>query len=103
MYLKELYSEATYQMFSRTMQKLHHSTIYTCMIEQEALTIAEAVHLLEDFPPDKETILADPMQMIAYLRGAFLVKGTVNNPSTSNYHWKLRPLRKPKRCFYNAV
>ena len=99
MYLKELYSEATYQMFSRTMQKLHHSTIYTCMIEQEALTIAEAVHLLEDFPPDKETILADPMQMIAYLRGAFLVKGTVNNPSTSNYHLEIAAAKETEALF----
>lgn len=97
--IKQLYINAEYEIASHTMQKLKNKTIYSCTITEGAQTIIEDLALLIDSTPKKEEILAEPMLISAYLRGAFLAKGSVNDPSTSNYHLEIATDKETEALF----
>ena len=87
--LKEIYKDLHYELFSRQMQKLQRTTIFSCMIDAPVEAILKDFDLLSEHSSKKQEILSEPGLMKAYLRGAFLVKGTVNPPETSNYHLEM--------------
>ena len=76
----------SFKIVSKVQQKLNHKTMYSCIIEDAGQTIIEDLNLLEPVTLRKEEILHDAKMSISYLRGAFLAKGSVNDPNTSNYH-----------------
>ncbi|MDE7213675.1 MAG: DNA-binding protein WhiA, partial [Anaeroplasmataceae bacterium] len=84
--LKQLYSNTSVSIASKQQQNLNRKTIYSCIIEDSAETIIEDISLLEPISIHKEEILNEGKLSLAYLRGAFLAKGSVNDPDTSNYH-----------------
>lgn len=97
--LKENFKSASFEVISKTMQKLNHITIYSCEIENEARKIVTSFALLEPSTKRKEEILSESQLISAYLRGAFLVKGTVNHPNTSNYHLEIVTDRELETLF----
>lgn len=84
--LKQFYTNMSFKIVSKVQQKLNHKTMYSCIIEDAGQTIIEDLNLLEPVTLRKEEILHDAKMSISYLRGAFLAKGSVNDPNTSNYH-----------------
>lgn len=97
--LKENFKDASFEIISKTMQKLNHITIYSCEIENEAREIVTSLALLEPSTKRKEEILSESQLISAYLRGAFLAKGTVNHPNTSNYHLEIVTDRELETLF----
>lgn len=97
--VKKFYIDATYEIESRVQQKLKHKTIYTCIITEGAKTIIEDLSLLNSLPAKKEEILLEPSLIIAYLRGAFLAKGSVNDPNSGNYHLEISTDREVEALF----
>lgn len=87
--LKTLYSNTSFEIASKQQQKLNRKTIYSCIIETTAETMIEDLNLLEPISIRKEEILHNSILTLAYLRGAFLAKGSVNAPNTSNYHLEI--------------
>lgn len=97
--LKEFYSGVSTEVTSRQMQKLNHQTIYSCYVTEGAKSIIEELGILEPISNRKDEILNDPKLMVAYLKGAFLIKGTVNNPETSNYHLEMSTDKETEALF----
>ena len=81
--LKDLYQPTIEFMVSRKM-KLRKNNVYILRITK-AREILDDLHLLTQTLPD-EALLKKECCARAYLAGAFLAGGSVNDPSTSNYH-----------------
>ena len=97
--LKQFYPHVVTEVLSRQMQKLNRKTIYSCYISEEAKNIIEKLAILDPVSIRKDEILEDPKLMVAYLRGAFLIKGTVNNPETSDYHLEMSTDKETEALF----
>lgn len=101
--LKSLYSNTSFEIASKQQQKLNRKTIYSCIIEKTAETIIEELYLLEPISIHKEEILQNTMATLAYLRGAFLAKGSVNDPNTSNYHLEISVEKEIEALFIQRL
>ena len=101
--LKSLYSNTSFEIASKQQQKLNRKTIYSCIIEKTAETIIEELYLLEPISIHKEEILQNTMSTLAYLRGAFLAKGSVNDPNTSNYHLEISVEKEIEALFIQRL
>lgn len=101
--LKQFYSNISFQIISKVQQKLNHKTIYSCIIENVASTIIEDLNLLEPVTLHKEELYENPNLSIAYLRGAFLAKGSVNDPNTSNYHLEIMVDQEVEALFLQRI
>lgn len=87
--IKKLYVNIEYEIASKVLQKLDRRTIYSCIINNGADAIIEGMNLFEPIAVSRDDILNNNTLSNAYLRGVFLAKGSVNAPSTSNYHLEL--------------
>lgn len=97
--MKKLYLNVKYEVNSRVMQKLKRQTIYSCVITEGADTLIEDLGLFTENPIRKEEILLDERLIKAYMRGAFLAKGSVNDPITSNYHLEISTEKEGEALF----
>ena len=81
--LKEKF-EFTYEIASRTISRLDNHTVFTCMILDGADRIIKSFNIMgeqKDFETDAGKV--------AYLRGAFLVRGSVNDPNSKSSHLEI--------------
>ncbi|MDE7384489.1 MAG: DNA-binding protein WhiA [Anaeroplasmataceae bacterium] len=101
--LKQLYSNTSFEIASKQQQKLNRKTIYSCIIEATAETIIEDISLLEPISMHKDEILNETKMSLAYLRGAFLAKGSVNDPNTSNYHLEISTDKELEALFIQRL
>lgn len=88
--LKELFQPKIEFVVTRKM-KLKKNNIYTIKVTKAKEILTELALLKEgkiDNIPDKRIIYNDETKR-AFLAGAFLAKGSVNNPNTSNYHLEI--------------
>lgn len=77
----------------RKKMKLKKNNVYICRLEERVKEILTDLHILNDnytlkYEIADELIQTDE-QKRAYLRGAFLAGGSVNNPRTSSYHLEI--------------
>lgn len=84
--LKDLYQPNIEFLVSKKM-KLKKNNVYIVRINK-AREILEDLKMLQSAVPSKED-LAKECCCRAYLAGAFLAGGSVNDPSTSNYHLEI--------------
>ncbi len=101
--LKQFYTNMSFKIVSKVQQKLNHKTMYSCIIEDIGQTIIEDLNLLEPVTLRKEEILHDAKMSISYLRGAFLAKGSVNDPNTSNYHLEIMVDQEAEALFLQRI
>ncbi len=87
--LRNLY-DVDVKLLVRRKMRLKKNNVYICRIENQAQDLLEELRILEG--PMQFTSTVDPHLVEkdcckrAYLRGAFLAGGSVNNPETSSYH-----------------
>ncbi|ENI9084103.1 DNA-binding protein WhiA [Listeria monocytogenes] len=90
--LKDLY-EVPIELLVRRKMKLKKNNVYIVRLKSGTRGILEDLRILE--PPMTFTKLIDRgfvkkrSAKRAYLRGAFLASGSVNNPETSSYHLEI--------------
>lgn len=101
--LKQFYSNTSFEITSKQQKKLNQKTIYSCSIENTAETIIEDLSLLEPVSIHKDEILFTENLTRAYLRGAFLAKGSVNDPITSNYHLEITVEKEVEALFIQRL
>ncbi|MDE6656791.1 MAG: DNA-binding protein WhiA [Anaeroplasmataceae bacterium] len=101
--IKQLYSNADFEIASKVQQKLNRKTIYSCIVKDTAQTIIEDISLLEPISMHKDEILGEANSSLAYLRGAFLAKGSVNDPNTSNYHLEISTDKEVEALFIQRL
>ncbi len=101
--VKQFYSNVVYETYSKSYQKLKNQTSYVCLIKDGAKTIIEDLSLIENSNPRKQEILENVSLQKAYLRGAFLAKGSVNDPKTSNYHLEICTDKESEAPFIQRI
>lgn len=84
--LKDLYQPSIEFLVSKKM-KLRKNNVYIVRINK-AREILEDLHILTSNVPNSEDLKKECCAR-AYLAGAFLAGGSVNDPSTSNYHLEI--------------
>lgn len=77
----------------RKKMKLKKNNVYIARIEEGAKDILQSLHILAEpfslIRTISDKYLAKDCCRRAYLRGAFLAGGSVNNPETSSYHLEI--------------
>ena len=101
--VKQFYTDVEYEITARQQQKLNKQTFYSCTIINCAKTIIEDLGMFEPLPYNKEEIMEDQNLIIGYLRGAFLAKGSINDPATSNYHLEITTDKESEALFIQRI
>lgn len=86
------------ELLVRKKMRLKKNNVYICRVREGARELLTDLDILsEDFQLNhsiSSSLLAKRDQKRAYLRGAFLAGGSVNNPETSAYHLEIYSLYK---------
>ena len=90
--IKSLYPYQV-ELLVRKKMRLKKNNIYICRIRDGAKSLLEDLQILKDGFQFEYSISKDLVSKScckrAYLRGAFLAGGSVNNPETSSYHLEI--------------
>ena len=72
----------------RDQKRFRSKQVYLLDIKDHAKMILERLNIMNDghFLEMNRAYLEDPEEMIAFVQGAFLVSGSINDPSTGGYH-----------------
>ena len=96
------YYEVEYEIESRTVSRLDHHTVFTCTIYKGAKEIIDDFNLIKESSSIRNGELSDEAK-IAYLRGAFLVKGTVNDPNSKSSHLEISSLNEAEILYIQKL
>lgn len=80
------------ELLVRRKMKLKKNNVYIVRLKQDTKPILLDLDIMDDLMFKghiAEKIKQDPQLARAYLRGAFLASGSVNNPETSRYHLEI--------------
>lgn len=95
--IKKLYPYNV-ELLVRKKMRLKKNNVYICRIREGAREILSDLDILQDDYHLNHSIslslLKTNTQKRAYLRGAFLAGGSVNNPETSSYHLEIYSMYK---------
>ena len=95
--LKKLYNYNV-ELLVRKKMRLKKNNVYICRVRDGAREILADLHIVSNSFEINHTIEKSLVQKTnqkrAYLRGAFLAGGSVNNPETSAYHLEVHSLYK---------
>lgn len=95
--MKKLYNYRI-ELLVRKKMRLKKNNVYICRVREGAKELLEELYILSGNFLFNHTIAKDlintPESKRAYLRGAFLAGGSVNNPETSSYHLEIYSLYK---------
>ena len=92
MLLKNNFPHVKTSILARKKKNLKKNNTYVVKVVEQVLRIADELQVMPSDEGDFsifETFLAKPCCNRAYLRGAFLAGGSINNPETSSYHFEL--------------
>ncbi|MBT2583701.1 DNA-binding protein WhiA [Planococcus sp. ISL-109] len=88
--LKRFYKAYPVELLVRKKMRLKKNNVYICrlregskLVLEDLLILSEGFQFQQDISPD---LIETTCCKRAYLRGAFLAGGSVNNPETSSYH-----------------
>lgn len=95
--LKKFYNYRI-ELLVRKKMRLKKNNVYICRVREGAKELLEGLHILSGNFLFNHTIsdklIGSEEDKKAYLRGAFLAGGSVNNPETSSYHLEVYSLYK---------
>lgn len=95
--MKKLYPYNV-ELLVRRKMRLKKNNVYICRVREGARKLLADLYILtDDFQFNniiEPALIPKTMQKRAYLRGAFLAGGSVNNPETSAYHLEVYSLYK---------
>lgn len=95
--VKKLYSYNV-ELLVRKKMRLKKNNVYICRVREGAKALLTDLYIISDDFQFNHTIAEELIpkknQKRAYLRGAFLAGGSVNNPETSAYHLEVYSLYK---------
>ena len=94
--------EIEYEIFSRVINRFNNHTTFTCEIQNGAEEIVNDLNLLRDFSSYALGELTEDAT-ISYLRGAFLVKGSVNDPNSKSSHLEISTTAESQIIFVQKM
>ncbi len=101
--LAKMYYEIDFEIESRTVKRFDNHTVFTCVITKGADEIIKDLSLLTLDSNIKDLCIDDEELMVNYLRGAFLVKGTVNDPMSKDSHLEITSITEGEIIFVQRL
>ncbi len=96
------YVKAEVEIVSKKVNRLNQNNIYYININSMSDALLDEFGLLTT-SPNQDEILSQDENISAYLRGVFLVKGSVNSPDSSNYHLEVYTTSGDDAIFIQAL
>lgn len=87
---------------SKKVNRLNQNYIYYINIKSMGEAVIDEFGLLTN-SSNHQAILSDDKYVAAYLRGAFLAKGSVNSPESSNYHLEIYTTSAEESVFIQGL
>ena len=81
--------EFEYDIISRIINRFDNHTVFTCILKNNIEQIIKDTHLIDSESDLKASILSNEEWITSFLRGAFLVRGSVNDPVSKNSHLEI--------------
>lgn len=100
--LAKKYYPIEYEIESRKIVRLDSQSVYTCQVEGGADAIIKDLNIIGAASKYREMELTDE-QKVAYLRGAFLVRGTVNDPASKSSHLEISCVNEGEIVFVQKL
>lgn len=100
--VKKFYS-CDIEIFQKQIKKLNQNFRYIVSITSMAEAIIEEYQLYSSTSSQKEDIQSRRCCMEAYLRGAFLAKGSVNDPKSARYHLEIAISNENEAIFVQKI
>lgn len=92
-----------YDIESRVIHRLDNHTVFSCTIYQGADKIIQRINLFGSQSVLRESIEQNEEWICAYLRGAFLVRGSVNDPASKNSHLEISSINDEEILFVQRL
>ena len=83
----------------RNQKRFRAKQVYLLELKNASM-ILKNLHVLEDM---KREFFSDPEEMVSFVRGTFLMSGSVNDPSTSGYHLEYVFGEKKEANFFRSL
>ncbi len=89
----------------RNQKRFRNKQIYILDIKENAVMILERLNIYKNgvFLEMNRNHLEDPEEMIAFVQGAFLVIGSLNDPATGGYHLEFVFVKEKDANFFNLL
>jgi len=94
------YYDFEYEIEQRKIERFDNSITYRVLIIG-ARQIVDEMELAKDI--SKEEIISNEEYMISYLRGAFLARGSVNDPKSKNGHFEISSTNQAEILFVQRL
>lgn len=98
----KLYYQIEYEISSRVINRFDNRTTFTCIIMNGADAIIKEMNLIGSNSLLRESEL-DSNHFAAYLRGAFLVRGSVNDPASKGNHLEIITISENEILFIQKI
>ncbi len=99
--LKKLY-DFSYEIEQRKIERFDNSITYRVTIIG-ANKIIDEMQLTKDQSKAKDILFNDEEYLISYLRGAFLARGSVNDPKSKNGHFEISSTNQSEILFIQRI
>ncbi len=100
--LAKKYYPIEYEIESRKIERLDSQSVYTCIVGLGADLIIKDLNIIGQASSYREKTLSVE-QKTAYLRGAFLVRGTVNDPASKSSHLEISSVNEGEIVFVQKI
>ena len=100
--LAKKYYPIEYEIESRKIERLDSQSVYTCIVSEGADMIIKDLNIIGSGSIYREQELSQD-EKTAYLRGAFLVRGTVNDPASKSSHLEISSLNEGEIVFVQKM
>ena len=100
--LAKKYYPIEYELASRKIERLDSQSVYTCMVIEGADSIISDLNMIGSGSSYRESNLSAE-QKTSYLRGAFLVRGTVNDPASKSSHLEISCVNEGEILFVQKL
>ena len=89
----------------RDQKRFRSKQVYILDIKENAVSVLERLNILKDgiFLEMNRNYLGDPEEMVAFVQGAFLVIGSLNDPATGGYHLEFVFDQEKDAHFFNML
>ncbi len=98
----KLYYKIDYELVSRVINRFDNHTIFTISIYDNVERILNDINWIGDINV-QNLIFDNEEYMAAYLRGAFLVRGSVNDPASKNSHLEIISTNEKEILFIQRI
>lgn len=89
----------------RSQKRLRAKLVYILEIKEHVLVVLQNLHIYQNHLKCemKRDYLVEPLEMVAFVRGAFLVIGSLNDPSKGGYHLEYVFSNSDDSYFFNEL